>query len=107
MFGTRILVLSLSKGYRHILVLVHMHDLSFHGHEKEDKKVEEQYRPKDGYVKDAKEGHNQTGQSTPRTSQPEFELGQSSGKRSVFLAFVVSPGQTGHIVVIAGRILQG
>ena len=88
-------------------MLVHMHDLPLHCHEKQHEEVHQQDRPKDRNIKDGEEGHDYAGAHSSRTRQPEFELGQSSGKRSVFLAFVVSPGQTGHIVVIAGRILQG
>ena len=80
---TSVLVLGLAKRNWDIFVLVHVHDLSLHGHEEEDEKVHEQYWPEHGNIKDGKEGHDDTGSCPSRTRQPEFELGQSPCKRPV------------------------
>ena len=104
-FRTGILVFRLSPADRNVLVLVHVHDLSFHCHEEQDEKVHEQYRPKDGNVKDGKEGHDNGGSRSPGASHPKFELWKSSGKRSVFFSFFCGRGQS-RLVFIGLWVFQ-
>lgn len=104
LFGSRILVLGLTETDRNILVFVHVHDLSFHGHEEEDKKVEQEDGPEDGHIEKAKEGHGNGCQNTLEAGEPEFEFGKSSCERSVLLGLAVRRWQRRAFVgVVEGR----
>jgi len=83
-------------------VLVHVHNLSFHGHEEKDKKIQQEYGPKDGHVKDGKERHPDGIQHALGAGQPEFEFGEAAGKRSKLFAFFGRGGQCGTVVVTVG-----
>jgi hypothetical protein len=100
-FDTRMLALGLAKGNGHILVLVHVQQLSLHGHEEQYKKVQEQYWPKDGHVKERKERHDHGRADATRRSEPKFEFGQASGKGSKFLTLLGRRGQCWTVIVTA------
>jgi len=68
-------------------MLVHVHNLSFHRHEKENKEIHEQYGPKDGHIKDGEKRHAKARQGTPCAGEPEFEFRQTARKGSEFLSF--------------------
>jgi len=97
-FNPRIAIFTLSKTERNILVLIHVLNLSLHGHEKKYSKVHYQNWPKDGNIKNPKKGHEKRNQSSPKASQPEFEFWQSSRERFVFLAFTLGGWEWGSIV---------
>jgi len=106
-FNPRIAIFTLSKTERNILMLIHVLNLSLHGHEKKYSKVHDQNWPKDGNIKNSKKGHEKWNQSSPKARQPEFEFRQSSREWFVFLAFTLGGWEWGSIWrVDTGRVFQ-
>lgn len=66
-FDSSILVLRFSPTNWYIFMFVHVHNLSLHRHEEQDKKVHKQDRPEDGNIKHRKESHHYGRKCTPRT----------------------------------------
>ena len=88
MLNARVFVFCFAKANRHILVFVHVHNLSFHRHEEQNEEVHEQNGPEDWDIKDGEERHAHCRQGPSCTGQPKFELGQSPRKGSVFFSFL-------------------
>mmetsp|Transcript_4990 Transcript_4990/g.13239 ORF Transcript_4990/g.13239 Transcript_4990/m.13239 type:complete len:206 (+) Transcript_4990:173-790(+) len=98
-----VLVLGFSEADWDVLVLVHVHDLSLHGHEEEHEEVHEEDGPEDRHIEDREEGHDYTRANALGACQPELELRQPSRERSEFLAFIRCRWQTWPGIL---RVLQ-
>lgn len=89
MLHPRILVLSFTKAERDIFVLVHVHNLSLHRHEKQHPKVHQQDRPEHWHIKHGEECHHYADARPPSACQPELELWKTSCKWSELLGLVI------------------